>query len=721
MRLKVLIPLPLAGPYDYLAPEGMPLKRGDHVVVPLGPREVAGVVWEADVTGGEVPEDKLKPVAAKRQAPPLPRALCDFVDWVAGYTLYPQGAVLALALRSRGALEPERTRTVYRAAPGVPEGLRMTAARERVLEAASRGGGPRTPAELARAARTGPGVVKALAKAGALEALEAPEDAPFGEPDPEWPGPLLSEEQEAAAARLRHAVAARRFEAILLDGVTGAGKTEVYFEAVAAALRAGRQVLILLPEIALTVSFLERFERRFGCRPAEWHSDLTQAKRRRTWRQVARGQARVVAGARSALFLPFPDPGLIVVDEEHDAAFKQEDGVTYNARDMAVVRARLSGCPVVLSSATPSLETHVNAEHGRYARVRLPARHGAAQLPGISALDMRAEPPPDAGRWLSPALVSDVNETLARGEQALLFLNRRGYAPLTLCRACGHRMTAPDTSTWLVEHRYTNRLVCHHTGYSIPKPKTCPECGAEDSLHACGPGVERIAEEVRELFPEARAALMSSDLIAGPAEAQGLIDAMASREIDLLIGTQMVAKGHNFPFLTLVGVVDADLGLTGGDLRAGERTYQLLHQVAGRAGRAERPGHVRLQTYMPDHPVMRALIEGARDGFLDVEAAQRQAAAYPPFGRLASVILSSPDEELLRRTGRALAQAAPRENGVTVFGPATPPLAVIRGRHRLRFLLKTGIETRVQPVMRQWLGSVRIPGKVRLSVDVDPY
>ncbi len=721
LRVRVLIPLPLAGPYDYAVPEGAaPPARGTHVHVPLGPRLVRGVVWGEG--SDDVDPAKLKPIDTILEAAPLPRGLCDFIDWVSAYTLNAPGAVLALALRSPGALEPAPTKRLFRRGSTMP--ARMTPARQKVLDVAA-DGAARSAATLAEEAGASAGVVKGLVDAGALDTVLVSEDPPL-------PIPLatsgdgrsvrvLSTDQERAARSLREAVRTRRFAPILLDGVTGSGKTEVYFEAVAQALEGDGQVLILLPEIALTVQFLDRFAARFGCRPAPWHSDLSQKERRRVWRHVAEGQARVVVGARSALFLPFQDLSLIVVDEEHEAAYKQDEGVIYHARDMAVLRGRFAECPVVLASATPSLETLTNADVGRYDRLVLPARAGTAQLPEVAAIDLRQDPPESRDQWLSPVLVKAMVETFERGEQVLLFLNRRGYAPLVICRACGHRMVAPDTDSWLVEHRYQGRLVCHQTGYSIPKPKHCPACREPNTLHSCGPGVERVFEEAKALFPDTRIGLMSSDAIQGPREAQSLITDMAERRLDLLIGTQMVAKGHNFPWLTLVGVVDADLGLTGGDLRAAEKTYQLLHQVAGRAGRAERPGRVLLQTHMPEHAVMQALVSGDRDAFLAAEGEARAMLGYPPYGRLAALILSAPDAPSAHDTARALAAARPQAEGIQVLGPAPAPISVLRGRHRIRFLVKTGRDVDIQAYLRSWLAPVKIPAKLRLTVDVDPY
>jgi len=715
-RASVLLPLPLAEPYDYLVPDGMEVAAGDWVEVPLGPRRLVGVVRGEG--GGAVADGLLKPILRRFDAPPAPEATLRFVDWVAAYTLSPPGAVLRMVHGSAEALEPPRPTPAYRRAAALPPDLRLTDARRRVLDLLDPDGPPRTPSDLAAEAGCGAAVVRGLADAGALEPVML---RPALGLVPDWrlPGPVLTGAQADAAEALRAAVREGGYSATLLDGVTGSGKTEVYFEAVAAALALGRQVLVLLPEIALAGQWLERFSERFGARPAEWHSEVSGTQRRAAWRSVAQGGARLVVGARSALFLPYADLGLIVVDEEHEPAFKQEDGVVYHARDMAVARAHIGRIPIVLVSATPSLETVANAEAGRYRRLHLPDRHGAAGMPEVRLVDLRADRPP-RGRWLAPSLVQATAETLAAGEQAMLFLNRRGYAPLTLCRACGYRLRCPNCSAWMVEHRRTRRMHCHHCDHQTAVPDACPACGAEGSLVACGPGVERVYEEVRELFPDARAAIMASDTLDGPRALRELLARVRAREVDVLVGTQVMAKGHHFPMLTLVGVVDADLGLAGGDLRGAERTFQMLHQVSGRAGRAERPGRVLVQTHMPEHPVMRALASGDRDAFLAREAEERRAAGMPPYGRLAALIVSGEDEGRVEAAARALALAAPRD-GVEVLGPARAPLALLRGRHRRRLLLKAPRGVAVQPLLADWLARADVPGTVRVQVDVDPY
>ncbi|HEY0835955.1 MAG TPA: primosomal protein N' [Azospirillum sp.] len=717
VRVSVMLPLPLREAYDYRVPPGMDLRPGDFVEVPLGPRRLHGVVWGDGA--GAVDSGRLKAVVRRFDVPPMSEVQRRFIDWVAAYTMTLPGMVLKMAVSVPAALEPPRPHIAYqKAAAEPPPGFKMTEARRRVL-ALLDDGPPRSAAELADEAGCGVTVVRGLTEAGMLEPLMlAP--ARFAGPDWTTDGPTLSPDQEAAAQVLRTKIAEHSYAAVLLDGVTGSGKTEVYYEAISTALKAGRQVLVLLPEIALSAQWLDRFARRFGAPPAEWHSDLTGAARRDTWRAVAHGEATVVVGARSALFLPYRDLGLIIVDEEHDAAYKQEEGAIYHARDMAVARAHLGSFPIVLVSATPSLETQINADTGRYTRIKLPDRHGGAVLPEVKLIDLRADRPPPR-HWLAPTLRKALQATLDEGEQAMLFLNRRGYAPLTLCRACGHRMQCPNCTAWLVEHRLARKLQCHHCGLQQPIADKCPNCFEEGTLAACGPGVERVHEEVLELFPKARSAVMASDTLFGPRAIQEMIRRIADHELDIIIGTQVMAKGHHFPMLTLVGVVDGDLGLAGGDLRAAERTYQLLHQVAGRAGRGERPGTVYLQTYMPEHPVMQALAVHDRDGFYQLEAEMRMEVAMPPFGRLAALIVSGEDAALVERVAMALGRAAPRSDTVAVLGPAPAPLALLRGRHRRRLLLKAPRGTPVQPLIAGWLEQVEVPPSVRVQVDVDPY
>lgn len=713
---SVLIPLPVPEAFDYEVPEGLDVARGDQVAVPLGPRLMRGVVSEARETTGS--NRRLKAIDHVLDDPRLPERTVDFVEWAARWTLSAPGEMASAALKGLRAPRPRPERRVRRVGDRQP--TRPTAARTAVLEALGERSMPGP--DLARAAGVSSGVVKGLLDEGVLETIEIQAVAAFDAPDPDHAPAILNADQAAAADAIGEAVATVGFKPFLLDGVTGSGKTEAYLEAVARALKAdpAAQILILLPEIALTQAVIERITARFGVAPAEWHSGVAPPRRRQVWEAVQAGRCNIVVGARSALFLPYARLRLIVVDEEHDGSFKQEEGLVYHGRDLAVARARIEGATVVLASATPSLETLWNAHQGRYGWLKLGARHGVAVLPQIDLLDLRPNPP-DPQTWLSQPLREAIGETLLKGEQALLFLNRRGYAPVVLCRTCGHRLTAPDTDSWLVEHRYTGRLVCHLTGFSMAKPRLCPSCGAEDSLVPVGPGVERVEEEVRNLFPEARTAVFSSDTVPDGKSARALIQSMAEGEIDILVATQAAAKGHNFPRLTLVGVVDADLGLRGGDLRAAERTFQLLTQATGRAGRADRPGRALLQTWTPEHPVLQALAAGDRDAFVEAEMAEREAASLPPYGRLAALILSGENAQAVEKTARDLAEVIPNAERLEVYGPADAPLALVRGRRRKRLLVRADRDVDLQGFLRVWLSRVKLPASVRLNVDVDPY
>jgi primosomal protein N' (replication factor Y) len=729
--VDVLAPVAVDTAYSYRAPSGLRLEPGACVSVPLGTRRATGVVWAVRPGDG----DNLKTVAGLRDWPPLRQPLRDFIDWVARWTLGPRGMVLRMAIRAHEIVEPPPPKFGVVASGKSP--ARMTEARQRVLAALETGGTPVPKSALAGRAQCSASVIEGLIEDGALISVALEPEPVVGALDPDWNPPPLNADQRQAADDLIARVAERAFSATLLEGVTGSGKTEVYFEAIAESLRQGRQALVLLPEIALTSQFLDRFSDRFGARPAEWHSGLTERTRERVWGAAASGEARVVVGARSALFLPFADLGLVVVDEEHEGAYKQEEGVIYNARDMAVVRARFEKAPIVLASATPALETRFNAQSGRYRWLRLPSRFGAARMPEIATVDLRREGPP-RGRWISPRAAAGVEEALGRGEQALFFLNRRGYAPLTLCRACGHRFECPNCASWLVEHRFRAALVCHHCGHVEGRPKLCPACHEADTLTACGPGVERLAEEAALIFPDLRTLVLSSDFPGGIETLPRQLDAAARGEFDLIIGTQLVAKGHNFPLLTFVCVVDADVGLANADPRAAERTFQLLRQATGRAGRAERAGRALLQTWQPEHPVIAALVSGDAERFYREETEQRRIGGLPPFGRLAAIIVSAEDRGAAEAHARALARAAhampegrgwrvaplgghPRDDEITLLGPAEAPIAVLRKRHRFRLAAKAPRSADLQGFLRALLAAAPPPrGGVKVAVDVDP-
>ncbi|MEJ6813899.1 MAG: primosomal protein N' [Octadecabacter sp.] len=713
----VLTAQPIDRMLDYKAPEGG-CHLGAFVEVPLGPRKVLGVVWGPGK--GDWDYAKTRSVIRALDVAPMADEMRQFLQKAGDYTLTPMSAMLRLATRAPGLGDAPSMRKVYRL--GSVEPTRMTDARTKVLDVLHEYGGLAfTLKEVADTAGVTSSVVKGLVKLGAVSEEDSPRDLPYPRLDPDYGSKELTEDQLVGAKVLREAVASGKYGTTLLKGVTGSGKTEVYLEAVAECLRKGRQALVLLPEIALTAEFLTRVEARFGMKPAEWHSGVTMTERRRCWRMVGQGEAQLIVGARSALFLPYRDLGLIVVDEEHDTSYKQEDGVLYNARDMTVLRASLNAAQVVLASATPSLESWANVEAGKYARVTLASRYGVAVMPKMSAIDMRIEDLPGS-RWISPTLQKMVESRLKKGEQSLLFLNRRGYAPVTICRACGHQIGCDDCDATMVEHRFLKRLMCHQCGETKPMPSVCPSCEAVDKLAPVGPGVERMADEAQALFPDARVATLSSDLYGSARALKEHIESIARGEADVIVGTQLVAKGHNFPKLTLVGVIDADLGLQGSDLRAAERTFQLMRQVAGRAGRADIPGEAVLQTFQPEHPVIGAILGGDEEAFWAAEAGERRAAGVPPYGRMAGIVLSSPNVQEVFDLGTQMARndGPLRKIGAQVYGPAPAPIARIGGRHRVRLLVKAEKSAPLQQALAAWAAQFKLRGDLRMAIDIDP-
>ncbi len=659
--LRVLLPVPLADAYDYLPMAGVETPVGDTVAMPIG-------------TVVDVPFGK--------------RMLAGVV-WGKGGGDVPAAKLKAIANITN--------------LPSLPDATR------------------RFVDWVAAYTLTPPGAVLKMVFGSMRVITPKKKDDEYTAPkfDPDFHQPHLSVDQRKAANELIAKVHGD-FSVTLLDGVTGSGKTEVFCEAVAECLRQGQQALVLLPEIAMTAALIDRFAARFGARPVEWHSELTERQRRLNWHAIARGEAKFILGARSALFLPYKNLGLIVVDEEHEAAYKQEEGVIYHGRDMAVVRANIGKIPVILSSATPSLETVFNVQQKKYGHVILPTRFGKASMPQIETIDLRQQKL-SSQQFISAPLFEALQKTKAEGQQSMLFLNRRGYAPLTLCRACGHRLNCPHCTSWLIEHKKSSKLHCHHCDYSTRLPDTCPTCHAEGRFAACGPGVERVAEEIKARLPDMRFAIMASDMLDDRKAAEDLVQKMATGELDMLIGTQIMAKGYHFPRLTLVGVVDADLGLSGGDPRAAERTFQLLQQVAGRSGRAEDPGRVMLQTTSPDHPVMKSLLKGDRDAFMAAELAEREAYHLPPIWRLASVTVSGEDTNDVIRFANALAAAAPQNDKVRILGPAPAPFAMLRGRYRQRILVQAQRNVNLPETLRQWLALVQPPRHLRLLIDVDPH
>ena len=754
--------------FSYACPPALTSARvveeGALLRVPFGKQEVLAVVWRVETPPPEqLPARPLKSLTASmRQGfpfhlPPLRADFRAFIDSLATYTMTPRGRVLksifAPLLKAGNLPRPKERRSYSITDKGTEEHLReqaqgSTTQKARLLaileqharntrDDASQEGVSR---EEALREGVSAAVLRRCQGSGWIEEIRLGATSvpppPLVTPSPSSPLRILSRsspletEQQAVACELRALCRTKTFTATLLDGETGSGKTEVYFEAVEACLQEEKQVLIMLPEIALSVRFAERFYKRFGTEALLCHSALPASQRRAAWHEIANGKVRAVLGARSALFLPFCNLGLVVVDEEHDHAYKQEEGIIYHARDMAVLRAQKAGCLVVLVSATPSLESWHNARRGKYRLLQLPHRFGAATLPKVTLVDLLTEAtkrkkPKDTKDdkayepLLTPTLCTRIEQTLLREEQVLIFLNRRGYAPLLLCNRCSARLSCRFCNALLVEHRNAARLRCHHCDFSMAIPLCCPSCGAQGSLTSLGTGVERLAEALRARFPKSRLQLLSSDT----EDPQAVVRAFEERRCDLVVGTQMLAKGYHFPHLTLVGIVNADLGLHGGDPRAFERCYQLLHQVAGRAGRAEKKGEVVVQTTDPHSTALRALQTFDRNGFLNNEALARCDAAndifWPPFARLATVVVSSKERHRLEVFAQRLRERFPDSQDVVCFGPAVPPLSPLRGRHRLRFLLRARGKP-LQPLLARWLACPK-PAEVRLKVDIDPY
>ena len=744
-RCQVAVPVPIRRGhmqlYDYLAGPAKNCPAGTIVNVPLGGREVWGLLVSHNQTE-DISSDRLKPVIYLADVPALTDETMRFLSAVSRWTLAPFGPVMRLLLNTPSALLPPPLQTLYGLSGQKTDTTRLTPQRLRVINVLA--SAPPLPlTELAREAGVSSSVIKRLAEEGVLSQTSQPRAEKI-EPTSISDYPLttpykLTSTQQSIADNIDSL--SKCFGVHLIDGITGSGKTEVYFDQVIKQLNCGRQVLILLPEIALTSSWKARFEKWFGQEPSIWHSSVPSARRKLIWRQAISGQPMVVAGARSALFLPFSQLSLIVIDEEHDGSYKQEDQVSYQARDMAIMRAKIHSIPVILASATPSLESWIHAGcAGIQTTIRgsdhaaspdwyhwgLTSRYGQANLPKVSLIDLRLSKP-EVGKWLSSELLVAITARLEAGEQSLLFLNRRGYAPMTVCSSCGYRLTCHQCDSLLVTHKLAGRIQCHFCGIGQPITDTCPSCEQTDSLRTVGPGVERLHEELIQRYPDAQIAVLSSDTVQA-GNADNMFAEIVEGKIDIIIGTQMAAKGHHFPDLTLVGVVDADLGLGGGDLRAAERTYQLLWQVAGRSGRAERPGEVLIQTFQPQHPVMQALMVGpddnpneARDKFMNAEAEARQAAGMPPFGRLAALILSANDVVKLEQAARHLNAIRPQYDKVDVYGPAQAPLSRVRGQFRIRFLVRTERQVALQKIIESWVSEAKLPSGVRVVCDIDPY
>lgn len=719
--VKVLVANIPNGGYDYRLTA--PADIGTFVSVNVMNRPCVGVIW--GIGDSNLPEHKIKNISVIHNA----RLNITDLQWIkrmSDWTLIPPGMVLRLIVNIPDAFSPPRMEQMY--AFNFDATTRMTDNRIAVMDAfASNDNEPMTASDIQNIARVSSAVVRTMIKNGTLIARDAREKNAdsFSYTYSDSGDVVLNEEQSSAANKIGTAIADGGFSVHLLDGITGSGKTQVYFDSAWRAYMAGKSVLLMMPEIALTAQFMTRFSKRFGAPPVIWHSNLTAARRREIWRGVLNGKIRMVVGTRSALFLPWMNLGLIVIDEEHDTSYKQEDMGNYHARDMAILRAKIAGFPVVLASATPAAETLENVNAGKYTRLRLTSRFGGAQLPEIQTIDLRENRPDtyvadgtEQTGFLSAPLCDAICETLNTGRQTMLFINRRGFAPIVQCKKCGWTATCPDCSVGMTYHKRLGKLLCHMCGRTAPLAKQCPDCGTDVSMR--GVGLEKIQQEVNIRFPTARTALVSSDIITSRQSLERLVNKMESGEIDIVIGTQILAKGHHFPNLTLVGVVDADMGLFGTDFRAAEHTFQQLFQVAGRAGRGEFPGRVLMQTYQPEHPVLTAICACDRDAFMSTDMAGRRMAQMPPYGQLIAIIVEGEKESTLQRYCADLAAAAPILNGAKIMGPIAAQVYQIRNWYRMRFLVAGGASANLQPIVSHWLGKVKTPANIRIKIDVNP-
>ncbi len=705
--------MPFDHSFSYSASPEQRLSIGSIVRVPFGRRSAHGLV--VGLEGKDV--KGLKPIDSLAHKGVLPKPLVDWILWVADYCLIPKGTVLKSLWGGPFIPQLATRNLVTLNDPLVCH--KITSTQKKVLDFLAVHTNAFLRKEIRDQLGVSDGVITGLVNKGALKIISAPApNKAMGQPILPPALPTLSAEQELAGSLLIHELAAENPCVTLLDGVTGSGKTEVYFDVIDRCLANEGQILVMLPEIALTAQWLQRFQKRFGFKPLLWHSNISKAQKAHIWHAVLEGGSCVVVGARSSLFLPFQHLKLIVIDEEHDGSFKQEEGMIYHARDMAIVRAKLCGAFVTLSTATPSLETWSNVQNGRYKHVKLPERFKVKAGPRIQLVDMRQHE--SRGAWISKPLREALVRTFEQGCQSMLYINRRGYAPVTLCRACGYRFACPDCSTWLVRHKYNDTLQCHHCGYRAGIPSQCPSCQVEDATLSCGPGVERIEEEVLSFMPDARVIVLSSDHMSHNNQMQAVIDAIEAGGVDMIIGTQVMAKGHDFKKLTCVGVIDGDLGLMGSDLRASERTFQMLTQVAGRSGRHVDHGEVWLQTYQPESDIMQALSRGDRDAFFAHELALRHESGWPPFGRLAGLIVSGGDEAKVATFVKFMRSKAPQMADIRLLGPAQAPLYKVRRKYRWRFTILAPKQASPHALVGVWLSQIKCPKDIQIQVDMDP-
>tara|TARA_B100000686_G_scaffold265830_1_gene280398 strand:+ start:10621 stop:12753 length:2133 start_codon:yes stop_codon:yes gene_type:complete len=703
---------PGKGIFDYIVDKRILI--GQIVYVPLRNKYYYGIVIGKG--SNKLDAKKLKPISEIKNVPPISIELLNFCHWLSEWCMYDISLVTRMIIPSFNFLKSVKNKLVlFHNEKNINS---MTNLGHKTFKYIKEKPGL-TISDYCKELNISKVVIKKLIKDGNILSKESP----FNQNDDLkikfYKNNNLNQYQLKAVEKVQELKS--KSSIFLLDGVTGSGKTEVYISIIRKELSIGKQSLILLPEIALTNQLLEKFEERFGVKPIVWHSELSLKDRHKNWLQVLNGNAPIVIGARSSLFLPFKSLSCIIVDEEHDASYKQDDGVIYNARDMAVVRGQKAAAIVILSSATPSLESLNNAKLGKYIRLNLPERFGNSTMPSIKLIDMR-KIKTKSGKWISDIAVKAIDKSIKSKEQVLLFLNRRGYSPLTICKSCGFRFQCAHCSAWLVNHKKDNKMICHFCGYSENIINNCGQCGADDSFISCGPGVERLAEEIKILFPKVKLQILTSDTFTKKLE-KSFLNKIITGEINIIIGTQLVAKGHHFPHLNTVVAIDADLGLSGSDLRASEKTFQLLTQLSGRAGRESDSGIAYIQTYDPNHEVMQAILSGDKNNFLEAESKARNSRKLPPYGRLAALIIQSKNFNDLNMFLKLMSRNIPRIKNlrIDVLGPVPAPIPKLRDWHRYRYLIKSELGVRLQPYIKKWLSKIKVNRAIRIKIDIDPY
>lgn len=690
---------------------------GSLVEVPLGSKVVIGVVWSAGNT--KFDHSRLKQIIGTINNIKLEPEFISFLKKAHAYTLSPLQSFLKMAVQSLNFHKDQKVAISYKL--NNSDHFQITQRQKELVTYIKEQ--PQSIAQYTKIKKDlgiSFSVIKSLEKKGVLSKFienKYNQERIFNEPI------ILNSEQRRAVSQLRISYVKNEFRTWLLFGITGSGKTEVYLNLASERIEKGEQVLILLPEISLTVDFHQRIMKRYGALSGEWHSQLNLNERRRVFKNVVNGHIKLVVGARSALFLPFKNLSLIIVDEEHDASYKQEETPIYNARDLAVLRASTLKSQIILSSATPSIETWHNCRLGKYHKVDLLKRFGEVYEPRVTLIDMNVEETPK-NSWISVPMIEQIKISLEKKEQVLIFLNRRGYAPIVFCTACRISLECKNCSTKLVYHKKKNCYLCHICGYKVPEITECVKCKSADNFIPIGPGVERIRDEISKLFPDALSKIFSSDsFLKGEKNVEDM-DKIKSGEIDIIIGTQLISKGYNFPHLKLVAVIDADMGLNSGDHRVMEKSYQVIKQVVGRAGRYASDGKALIQTWMPRHPVLQALLEDQGEKFLNAELEQRIEANFPPHGKLISLILSGKNESTLMDFGIKLKNQFYSLNlqDFEIFGPAVAPISRIKNKTRVRLLIKSNKMTKISQIeVRDWLKNILVPNNVYFSVDIDPY